>query len=449
MSGGNKMIEHTKNWRNFHLSQQPLWENYDDVIKISKEISKLPALVFAGETRELRKKLIEVEKGNIVYLQCGDCSESFEDCNGPRIHNMIRIILQMSTILSHLTKKRILKIGRMAGQYAKPRSNDYEIIDNIKLPVYRGDMINSVEPTIEARRPDPKRMLEAYFRSVATLNLVRAFIKGGYASLSHVLDWQKHHFQEYPIMNKYKKLAKQIIDSLHFISVFTDGNFKLHTEDDLYISHEALILEYEEALTRIDTTTGLLYDTSAHMLWVGNRTRYPESAHIEFLKYVNNPIGIKIGPNYNVSEIYEIIKKLNPDNEKGKIVLITRFGAQLIEKEITELLKMIKKNSVNCSLVCDPMHGNTLVSNNGKKIRNFNHIISETEKFFKIVKKHNLIPAGVHLELTGDNVTECIGGLSDIADIDINYTTKCDPRLNAEQSVEFAFLLSHIIKRHI
>ncbi|ADR18626.1 3-deoxy-7-phosphoheptulonate synthase class II [Calditerrivibrio nitroreducens] len=442
-----KKIEQLTEWRSYKIKQQPVWYNKELAINVLSQIAKLPALVFAGETRNLKNNLIDVEQGRTILLQCGDCSENFDYCHGPRIHNMLRIIFQMALIISFKTKKKVLKIGRIAGQYAKPRSNDYEIINGVKLPVYRGDIINGYEPTLDSRKHDPERMLKAYFYSAATLNLIRAFTQGGYASLEYMLDWQRHFFSNSKIMYYYVDLVREIENNIRFIrSLGINTNEKVSSLMEFFISHEGLLLEYEEKLCRIDTLTYDLYSTSAHMLWIGNRTREPEGAHAYFMSNINNPVGIKIGPGYDVNEINKLLCKLNPNNHRGKIVLITRFGYDKIEKEIIPLIEMIKNDKLNLSIICDPVHGNTETINN-IKIRRFENIVKETELFFKILTDYKLYPGGVHLEMTSDNVTECLGGLSGISenDLNLNYTTYCDPRLNADQAVEYAFKLAEII----
>jgi len=446
------MTEWTKsNWKNYKLYQDINWYDHTLLETVLSELSRLPALVFAGETRLLKQELKEAGEGKSIVLQCGYCAETFDDCHGPIIHNLIRVILQMSIILTFVTEKKIVKIGRIAGQFAKPRTNDYEIVDGVKLPIYRGDMINSIYPERDARRHDPSRILTAYYKAAATLNLIRAFTKGGYASLSQLLDWQKHYFNDFPIMQKYSTLAKDIIKSINFIKALgLDVNNPQFNEVNFYTSHEALVLEYEEAMTRIDTTTGDWYDTSAHMLWIGNRTRYADSAHVEFLRGVNNPIGIKIGPDYVSDDIKAIIAKLNPNNEAGKICLICRFGLKNIESHLPRLINEIKNQHYSVIWMCDPMHGNTKVLPNNKKFREFDEIVDELKLFWEIHNSEATIPAGIHLEITADNVTECTGGLRNIKveELDYNYTTACDPRLNAEQSVELAFLLADIINKN-
>lgn len=439
------------NWKDFTLYQQVNWYDLSLLNKVVTELSRLPALVFAGETRLLKKELEEASMGNAIVLQCGYCAETFDDCHGPTIHNLIRVILQMSIILTFVTEKKVVKIGRIAGQYAKPRSNDFEIVNNVTLPIYRGDMINSVIPDEEARKHDPSRILTAYYKAAATLNLIRAFTKGGYASLSQLLDWQKHYFNDFPIMQKYSNLTKDIIKAINFIKALgLDINNPQFNEVNFYTSHEALVLEYEEAMTRIDTTTGDWYNTSAHMLWIGNRTRHCDSAHVEFLRGLNNPIGIKVGPDFIDEDIASVIHILNPHNEAGKICVICRFGIENIESHLPRLIKIITDARCNIVWMCDPMHGNTKINNENKKYRKFEDIMSELTLFYSILNRYECIPAGIHLEITADNVTECTGGMRNISQdqLNYNYTTACDPRLNAEQSVELAFILADIIKNN-
>jgi len=439
------------NWKKYKLYQDINWYDHTLLETVLSELSRLPALVFAGETRSLKQELKEAGEGKSIVLQCGYCAETFDDCHGPIIHNLIRVILQMSIILTFVTEKKIVKIGRIAGQFAKPRTNDYEKVNGVTLPIYRGDMINGAIPEVDARKHDPSRILTAYYKAAATLNLIRAFTKGGYASLSQLLDWQKHYFNDFPIMQKYSTLAKDIIKAINFIKALgLDVNNPQFNEVNFYTSHEALVLEYEEAMTRIDTTTGDWYDTSAHMLWIGNRTRYADSAHVEFLRGVNNPIGIKIGPDYVSDDIKAIIAKLNPNNEAGKICLICRFGLKNIETHLPKLINEIKNQHYSVIWMCDPMHGNTKVLPNNKKFRVFDEIVDELKLFWEIHNAEATIPAGIHLEITAENVTECTGGLRNIKveELDYNYTTACDPRLNAEQSVELAFLLADIINKN-
>lgn len=437
------------NWRSFPASQQPIWQDTSGCEDTLKKLSNLPALVFAGETRTLNQELADVQDGKAFVLQAGDCSEDFSRCNGPQIHDLLKVILQMSIILTYAGEKKVVKIGRIAGQYAKPRSSETEKIGGLEIPTYRGDMVNSPEPTMEARKPDPRRMLEGYFRSTATLNLVRAFTRGGYAALGKVHAWSEASFGSFPASQKYEDLVRGIRKAINFTkSIGIDINAPQLNEVTVYTSHEALLLEYEEAMTRIDTTTGLWYDTSAHMLWIGDRTRQLDGAHVEFLRGVCNAVGMKIGPNHAIDDVKRIIQRLNPDNEPGRLTLITRFGCERINLFLPRLLREMKSEGFKIAWSCDPMHGNTYKNERGQKTRLFEDILKEIREFWQIHQAEGTIAGGVHLELTGDNVTECIGGNRPLLDKDLqlNYQTNCDPRLNAEQAVELAFELAEIVK---
>jgi len=414
-----------------------------------KKLSNLPALVFAGETRTLTKEMADVQEGKAFVLQAGDCSEDFSRCNGPRIHDLLKVLLQMSIILTYAGEKRVVKIGRLAGQYAKPRSSDTENIDGQKIPAYRGDMVNSPEPTLKARTPDPLRMLEGYFRATATLNLVRAFTRGGYAALDKVHAWSEASFGSFPPSQKYEELVTGIRKAINFTtSIGIDMNAPPLNEVTIYTSHEALLLEYEEALTRIDTTTGLWYDTSAHMLWIGDRTRQYDGAHVEFLRGVGNAIGVKVGPDHDIDDLKRLVHRLNPENLPGRLTFITRFGCDSVNSLLPRLLRQMKSEGFRIAWSCDPMHGNTYKNERGQKTRVFEDIFKEICDFWQIHRAEGTIAGGVHLELTGENVTECIGGKRQLSDkdLEINYQTNCDPRLNAEQAVELAFELAEIIK---
>ncbi|NWF49024.1 MAG: 3-deoxy-7-phosphoheptulonate synthase [Ignavibacteriaceae bacterium] len=438
-------------WRRFNALQQPVWPDKKTTTEILEKISKLPALVFAGETRALKQHLAEAARGDAFVLQGGDCSEDFDRCNGPIIHRLLDVILQMSIILSYGCEKKIVKIGRIAGQYAKPRTSDTEIVNGITLPSYRGDMVNSVEPTVAARTPDPKRMLEGYFRSAATLNLVRAFTSGGYAALDHIQAWHRGNFEESILGKKYQDLINGIRKTINFSNAIgLDVNNPQLNFITLYTSHEALLLEYEEAMTRIDTTTGLWYDTSAHMLWIGDRTRHPDGAHVEFMRGVGNPIGVKIGPGFKADEIKKVIEKLNPLNEAGRLSLITRFGAERAESFFPKLISAIKSEGFEVVWICDPMHGNTILNKDAKKTRRFEDILKEIKIFLQAHKAEGTIAGGVHLELTGDEVTECTGGTRNLLEhhLDLNYQTTCDPRLNGEQVVDLAFELADMLNKN-
>ena len=448
MTKQQKNIWTRSSWHSFPAKQQPVWPKPDIARETLQKISHLPALVFAGESRSLKHNLAEVLEGKAFVLQAGECSEEFSRCHGPYIHNLLKVILQMSVIVTYAGEKKVVKIGRMAGQYAKPRSMDTEKIDRKLIPSYRGDMINSAEPRLDARIPDPKRMLEGYYRATATLNLVRAFTKGGYASLDQVHSWSEVSLKAFSKNPRYKELVEGIKKSIRFMDAIgiKNGNPQLN-EVSLYTSHEALLLEYEEALTRIDTTTGDWYDTSANMLWIGDRTRQPDGAHVEFARGICNPIGVKIGPEYSIRDIKRVAELLNPQNEAGRLTFITRLGAEKIKSLLPPLLREMKKEGFKIVWVCDPMHGNTYINRLGQKTRKYQDILKEIVYFWQIHKSERTIAGGVHLELTGDNVTECIGGNRKLSEKDLqeNYLTNCDPRLNAEQAVELAFELAAIL----
>jgi len=436
-------------WRSFPIQQQPQWPDSNVYEDILSKLSQLPALVFAGETRALTSQLAEVCEGKAFVLQAGDCAEDFSRCNGPRIHDLLKVILKMSIILAYAGEKKVIKIGRMAGQYAKPRTSDTEIVNGREIPTYRGDMVNSPDTTYEARIADPRRILDGYFRATATLNLVRAFTKGGYAALDKIQLWSDASFGSFPASRQYCELVNGIRKATNFVAAMgIDVNAPQLNEITIYTSHEALLLGYEEAMTRIDTTTGKWYDTSAHMLWIGDRTRQPDGAHVEFLRGVCNPIGVKIGPKHDVDNIKRIIEKLNPDNAPGRLTLITRFGTEKIGSFLPTLLREMKSEGFKIIWCCDPMHGNTYTNSLFQKTRKYEDILSEIRSFWNIHLAEGTTAGGIHLELTGDNVTECIGGNRQLLDKDLalNYQTNCDPRLNAEQSVELAFALAEILR---
>lgn len=435
-------------WRAFPTRQQPAWPDAALCGEVLATLSRLPALVFAGESRSLKRSLAEVIEGNAFVLQAGDCSEEFSRCHGPSIHDLLKVILQMSVILTYAGERKVVKIGRIAGQYAKPRSSDNETVDGRTIPVYRGDMVNGSDPTLEARLPDPRRMLEGYFRATATLNLVRAFVGGGYAALDQVHSWSEASCRVFPSSPRYEELVKGIKKAIRFMSAIgIDSHSPQLEQVALYTSHEALLLEYEESLARVDTTTGEWYDTSANMLWIGDRTRQSNGAHIEFLRGIHNPVGIKIGPDYDVDDIKRVVEQLNPDNEPGRLTMITRFGATKIHAFLPPLLREMKRGGFKIVWLCDPMHGNTYRNDGGQKTRRYEDIVREIRSFWQIQREEGSVAGGVHLELTGDAVTECTGGRRQLKDSDLisNYRTTCDPRLNAEQAVELAFEIAEII----
>jgi len=436
-------------WRNFKAMQQPNWPDLKKFEDVLKDLSVLPPLVFAGEIRELKKILAKAVRGDAFLLQGGDCSEDFSRCTAPVIRETLKVLLQMAVTLTYAGGKPVAKVGRIAGQYAKPRSSDTETINGVELPSYRGDMVNSIEPTALARTPDPERMLKGYNMSAATLNLLRAFTRGGFAALHRVQAWNQEFVKQSPMGRSYQRLAKQISQAINFMDIIgipTDTAQIMQAQ--FFTSHEALLLGYEESLTRQDSTTGEWYDCSAHMLWIGDRTRQVDGAHIEFLRGVLNPLGIKVGPKHDIDEIIKVIEILNPDNEAGRITIITRFGVKEIEKYLPELIRSVKRSGLEVVWCCDPMHANTFTVGSGHKTRNFDDILSELRCFFELHWAEGTIPGGVHFELTGDNVTECLGGARQLGDENLSekYLTTCDPRLNAEQSLEMAFQIAEMIR---
>ncbi len=447
-------MEHPKDWsksswQKYPALQQPKWPDEEKYNEVLQTIAKLPPLVFAGEIRDLKSQLAGAVRGEAFLLQGGDCSEEFSRCTAPNIRETLKVLLQMAVILTYAGGKPVVKVGRIAGQYAKPRSSDTEVVDGVEIPSYRGDMANSVEPVAEARIPDPARMLQGYNMAAATLNLLRAFTRGGFGSLHRVQAWNQEFVRQSPMGRSYERLAKQINQALRFmdtIGIPTDTPQLKQVQ--FFTSHEALFLGYEEALTREDSVDGGWYDCSAHMLWIGDRTRQIDGAHIEFLRGVLNPLGMKVGPKHDIDEILAIIEKLNPDNEPGRITLITRFGAKDIEKYLPPLLRAVKRAGLNVLWSCDPMHANTFSAESGHKTRDFENILSELRCFFELHWSEGTVPGGVHFELTGDNVTECIGGARKLSDKQLsqNYQTTCDPRLNAEQSMEMAFQIAEMIR---
>ncbi len=435
----------TNSWQKFPRVQQPNWHNNPELQVSCEQLAKYPPLIFAGEVRKLREELALVEDNKAFIIQCGDCAETFDQCNAVSIRENLKILLQMSIVLTFAAGKHVVKISRIAGQYAKPRSSDLEEVNGIMMPSYRGDMVNSELPDLALRQPNPRRMIDAYFHATATLNLLRGYTHGGFAGLENVHRWNKDFVKNGFHGQRYEELARQIDKNLNFIRAIGLDRADLPQISvvDLYTSHEALILEYEQALTRKDTISGVTLDCSAHFLWIGNRTRQVDSAHVEFLRGVANPIGIKIDADTNCEELVLIIKKLNPDNQKGKIVLITRMGADKVEAALPAMVTYLAKTGLNFSYICDPMHGNTIKSG-GYKTRKFDVVLSEIVKTSAVLRELGHFLGGIHIEATGLNVTECIGGQQDISESNLkdNYSTSCDPRLNASQSVELAFILA-------
>lgn len=437
-------------WKNYTALQQPNWPDQTALEKVTKDLALLPPLVFAGEIRTLKDLLAKASKGEAFLLQGGDCSEDFSEITAPTIRETMKVLLQMAVVMAYAGGKPAIKVGRIAGQFAKPRSSDTETVNGVELPSYRGDMVNKSEFSINARTPNPKYMLKGYYLAASTLNLLRAFTRGGFAALQRVQAWNQEFVAQSPMGRSYDRLAKQIDQAIKFmntIGITTD--IPQINQTQIFTSHEALLLPYEEALTRIDSTTGDWYDCSAHMLWIGERTRQVDGAHVEFLRGVLNPIGVKIGPDYDIENIKQLIEILNPENEPGRLTLITRMGCDVIEKKLPPLLREARKEGYHIVWNCDPMHANTYTSESGHKTRDFNDILKEITRFFEIHWAEGTIPGGVHLEMTGKNVTECVGGARNIVSEELHnrYDTTCDPRLNAEQSLEVAFQIADMIKR--
>ena len=437
-------------WKKKKALHQP---NYIDKKKFDiaiKKMKKLPPLVFAGEVRSLKNELAKCVDGKGFLLQAGDCAESFAEFHPNYIRDTFRVIMQMAVVLSFASGVPVTKVGRLAGQFAKPRSSPIEEKDGVKLPSYLGDMINGIEFNENSRVPDPNRMLQAYNQAASTQNLLRAFAYGGYADLSTIQNWNLDFVKKSKQGSNFKIVADRISECLRFIDAcgINNENVRQLSETSFFISHEALLLPYETAFTRVDSTTGDWYDVSAHMVWIGDRTRQLNGAHVEFCKGISNPIGIKVGPTTDKDELLKVIKTLNPENEKGKIVLIVRMGSKLIDDLLPPILEKIKSANVNVVWSCDPMHANIEKSKSGFKTRNFNNILNEVKSFFKLHKKSGTYAGGIHLEMTGQNVTECIGGLQKISDKDLSsrYHTHCDPRLNASQSLELAFTMANYLK---
>ena len=436
-------------WRKKDALHMPKYLDETHLNNTLEKISKFPPLVFAGEARLLKEKLSDVAQGKAFLLQGGDCAESFADFHPDNIRDTFKVILQMAVVLTFGASCPIVKVGRIAGQFAKPRSSATETINNVELESYKGDIINGIDFNEKERNPDPDRLIQAYNQSASTLNLLRAFSQGGFANLSKIHQWNLN-FVKGENATKFQEISNRIDECLSFMEAcgINDNSVRQLNETDFFTSHEALLLQFEEALTRIDSTSGKWYDVSAHMLWVGDRTRQIDGAHIEFLRGIENPIGIKVGPSTKTDELIKILDALNPSNEGGKITLICRMGHEKVGNILPNIIKSIQKAGKNVVWTCDPMHGNTIKSNTGYKTRPLKDIISEIHQFFQIHRTEGTYPGGVHLEMTGQDVTECMGGLQEITDEDLQnrYHTYCDPRLNASQSLELAFLLSDFLK---
>jgi len=438
-------------WRNFPRVQMPTYRDQSELSQVETKLSNYPPLVFAGEAIRLKGQLADVALGKAFLLQGGDCAESFDEFNADLIRDSFKVLLQMAVVLTFGGKCPIVKIGRMAGQFAKPRSSDFEIVEGIELPSYRGDIINGMPR--EERAPNPQRMLQAYTQAAASINLLRAFSQGGFADIKRVHSWTLESAMGGEEYSKFHELADKISESLEFMraaGVSSSENETLH-KVDFYTSHEALLLEYEEALCRVDSLSGAPVAGSGHMVWIGDRTRQVDGAHVNFCSGVINPIGLKCGPSITEDDLVKLINKLNPDNEPGRITLITRFGANESSRHLPKLIKAVSREGFKVVWSCDPMHGNTIKSDSGFKTRPFDKILQEVKEFFAIHKAESTFPGGIHIEMTGKNVTECTGGLQEIADEDLSsrYHTTCDPRLNATQSLELAFMVAEELAKRV
>ena len=441
----------SNSWKNYPAKHLPEYQDQKELDLVLSKLKNYPPLVFAGETRSLKKSLAQVVEGKAFLLQGGDCAESFAEFHPNNIRDTFKAILQMSLVLTHSASLPVIKLGRIAGQFSKPRSSPHEVKDNKKLPSYLGDNINGMEFTESARIPDAKRLFRAYSQSASTLNLIRAFSQGGFADLRQVHLWNLGFINE-KTKGKYKEIEDKISDALSFMEacgINPDTNRRLRTVN-FYTSHEALLLPFEESMTRIDSTTGEYHDTSAHFVWIGDRTRQPDGAHVEFCRGIKNPIGLKCGPSLKSDELIKLCNILNPENEPGRLTLISRFGHDSADKFLPTLIRAVKKEGLKVVWSCDPMHGNTIKAATGFKTRPFDNVLKEVKDVFAIHQSEGTYAGGLHVEMTGQDVTECTGGAQKISDDDLQnrYRTHCDPRLNASQALELAFLISEEIKKN-
>jgi len=437
-------------WRSMPIVQVPEYRDADALAEVERRLSDFPPLVFAGEARKLKRQLATVANGEAFLLQGGDCAESFAEHGADNIRDFFRVFLQMAVVLTYAGAQPVVKVGRIAGQFAKPRSSDNETKDGVTLPSYRGDIINGIEFDEKSRVPDPARQRAAYRQSAATLNLLRAFAQGGYASLENVHKWMLGFVADSPQSERYGALASRITETIDFMNAvgITSETHAALRETDFYTSHEALLLGYEEALTRVDSTSGDWYATSGHMLWIGDRTRQPDHAHIEYCRGIRNPLGLKCGPSLEPDGLIRLIDLLNPENEPGRLTLIARFGSEKVGEHLPKLIRAVEREGRKVVWSCDPMHGNTITAA-GYKTRPFDRILKEVQSFFDVHHAEGTHPGGIHVEMTGKNVTECTGGARAIRDEELQdrYHTHCDPRLNADQAVELAFLVSDLLKK--
>ncbi len=441
-----------ESWRGKPVKQAPKYPDMLAVSDVEKRLKNFPPVVFAGEARRLKTSLAEVAEGGAFVLQGGDCAESFAEFHPDNIRDTFRVMLQMAVVLTFGAACPVVKMGRLAGQFAKPRSSDMETIGGVELPSYRGDMVNGMEFTVDARTPDPERMIQAYNQSAATLNLLRAFAQGGYANLQKVHQWMLDSVSGSPLGERYRDLCSRLNETLDFMAAcgLTPDTTPQIRETDFFTSHEALLLNYEQAMTRVDSITGKWYDTSAHLLWVGDRTRQLDGAHMEFLRGISNPVAAKVGPTIGEDELIRLSEALNPENEPGRLSLIVRLGSGNIGKKLPPLIRAIEREGRKVAWISDPMHANTVKSSNGYKTRHFDSILEEVRNFFAIHKAEGTHAGGVHFEMTGQDVTECVGGTQKITEENLSarYHTHCDPRLNAKQALELAFLIAGMLKKN-
>ena len=437
-------------WRSKPILQQPTYPDQAKLESVLSELKNYPPLVFAGEARSLKEQLARVAKGEAFLLQGGDCAESFSEFHADNIRDTFKALMQMAVVMTYAGSVPVVKVGRLGGQFAKPRSSDTETQGDVTLDSYRGDIINGIEFSAQARTPDPERMIRAYNQATATQNLLRAFASGGLADLHQVSKWNLDFAHKSEVSAKYEELAENIEQSLKFMEAcgITSKTYRTLRETDFFTSHEALLLPYEEAFTRQDSLTGEWYNVAAHMVWIGDRTRQLDGAHVEYMRGINNPIGIKAGPTMDPDELVRLANAVNPTNEEGRLNIIVRMGANKVGEHMPALVRAIEKEGLNVVWSCDPMHGNTIKSSNNYKTRPVDAILTEMKQFFQVHKAEGTVAGGVHLEMTGKNVTECIGGSFTVTEEDLSsrYHTHCDPRLNADQSLELAFLIADSLK---
>ncbi|MAP48025.1 MAG: 3-deoxy-7-phosphoheptulonate synthase class II [Oceanicaulis sp.] len=439
-----------ESWRSKPGKQLPTYPDMDKLYWVESELAKRPPLVFAGEVRRLKSQLANVSAGQAFLLQGGDCAESFKEFSAETVRDTFRVLLQMAVVMTFASAKPVVKVGRIAGQFAKPRSSDSETIDGVTLPSYRGDSVNDMAFTEEARVPDPERLIRAYDQSAATLNLLRALASGGYADLHNVHQWTLDFLAGSPAGERYQEYADRIGEALAFMracGVTPDGAPSLEGVD-FFTSHEALHLPFEQAMTRMESNSGRWYDTSAHLLWIGDRTRQPDHAHVEFMRGLENPVGLKCGPTLDPDELIRLIDVLNPRDEAGRLILYVRMGADKVADGLLPLVRKVQSEGRNVIWSCDPMHGNTHKAANGYKTRDFDKVLSELRTFIEVLRAEDAEPGGVHFEMTGQDVTECVGGAGHLSEADLSsrYHTHCDPRLNADQALEMAFQISDALK---